>query len=226
MEQAHAAIKDRIMTLQVLPGQRLEDIELGKELELSRTPIREALYRLSSEGLVTVTGSGFAVRSLDLLDVSQLFEAHLVVARTVGRLLARRATENGLRALHAATDEVDQAVSRRAPAEIAVRNAELHRLEASLAGNEHIKALAWSIHDQEQRLAYLSFGGQADWTDLDEHFKWVCRDHEEFFVAISDRDADTAEGVAARHVHLFRDRVQRFLVSDDAEGLTLGTELP
>lgn len=225
MEQAHASIKDRIMTLDLRPGQRLDDIALGRELELSRTPIREALYRLSSEGLVIVNGGGFSVRPLDLLDVGQLFEAHLVVARTVGRLLARRASEDDLRQLQDAKDNVEKCIARRDPAQIAVSNAALHRLEASMAGNEHIKALAWSVLDQEQRLAYLSFGGHQDWTDLADHFDHVCRDHDEFLEAVRDRAADAAEDIAARHVRLFRDRLQRLMTSDQIDGLTLATDL-
>jgi len=93
MQQAYLEVKDRIVTLELRPGQRLDDIGLGVQLGLSRTPVREALHRLMSEGLVTISpGNGMAVRALDLLDVGQLFEAHVVVARAIARLCAVRAT--------------------------------------------------------------------------------------------------------------------------------------
>jgi DNA-binding GntR family transcriptional regulator len=227
MEQAYSAIKDRIMTLQVRPGQRLDDIELGEKLGISRTPVREALFRLGSEGLVSVSArGGFTVRAIDLLDIRQLFEAQIVMARAVGRLVALRATGAEISAMRTAADEVDAAINRRAPAEIAASNAALHRLEATAARNNHLKGLAHSLHDQGQRLAYLCFGGELDWTDdLTDHFTKVTRDHHDFLDAVVSRDPQAAEGIAARHVHLFRGRVQQFMFSEAMNKVSLAEDL-
>lgn len=227
MEQAYGAIKDRIMTLDLAPGHRLDDIALSEELGLSRTPVREALFRLGSEGLITLSArGGFSVRALDLQDVSQLFEAHIVVARAIARLAAIRASDADIGRLKSAADLVDQAIDRRAAADIAASNAALHRLEAEVARNEHLNGLAGSIHDQGQRLAYLCFGGQPHWTDqLSDHFARVAQDHHDLIAAVSARDADAAERVAARHVHLFRARVQRFIFSDLGDGVRLAEDL-
>ena len=227
MEQAYAAIKSGIMTLDTPPGGRLDDIVLSERLGISRTPVREALFRLSSEGLVTAGDGGFAIRPLDLLDVGQLFEAHVVAARAVARLAALRATEEDIERLRGAAASVDHAIDRRVAADIAAQNAELHRLEAVVARNEHLKGLAWSIHDQGQRLAYLCFGGQIEWTArLTEHFTRVRRDHHDFIAALTDKDPDAAEEIAARHVYLFRTRVQEFMFNDATHHVRLRADLP
>lgn len=228
MDSAHESIKRKIVTLQVRPGERLDDIALADELELSRTPVREALFRLGSEGLVTVgPRGGFVARPLDLVDISQLFEAHIVVARAVARLLASRVTEADLGMLQDAADVVHDAIAARSAAEISAANAHLHRLEASFARNEHLRGLAWAIHDQGQRLAFLCFGGEAGYNgDLSEHFTRTCRDHDDSLAAVRAGDADAAEQIAARHVHLFRDRVVRFLEMNSVEGLRLDVDVP
>jgi len=228
MQQAYLEVKDRIVTLELRPGQRLDDIGLGVQLGLSRTPVREALHRLMSEGLVTISpGNGMAVRALDLLDVGQLFEAHVVVARAIARLCAVRATKDDMVCLRNAAKDVEVAIAQRSAKQIASTNATFHRLEAEHARNDHLKALAWPVHDQGQRLAYLCFGGQDAWTaGLADHFSLVAADHDDFLTAVEGGDADTAEEVAARHVHLFRDRVQRLMMSDEVDGLHLQTELP
>lgn len=227
MQQAYGEIKDRIVTLELRPGQRLDDVALGEQLGLSRTPVREALHRLMSEGLVTMSpGNGIAVRALDLLDVGELFEAHVVVARAIARLCAVRANGADLVHLRKAARGVEAAIARQSAKEIASTNAALHRMEAELAQNDHLKVLAWSVHDQGQRLAYLCFGGQVEWTGgLVKHFAQVTTDHDAFLDAVEDHDADTAEDVAARHVHLFRDRVQMFMMSDEVNGVRLRSEL-
>lgn len=228
MEQAHRAIKDLILTVQLRPGEQLDDIQLAGSLGFSRTPVREALFQLGSEGLVTIGArGGFTVRPLDLFDVGQLFEAHIVVARSIARLLAVRATDADIAELDTATKAVDAAIARRHPASIATTNAELHRREAEAARNEHLKRLAWSVVDQGQRLAFLCFGGDATEhdADLDEHFTRVAHDHGEFLDAIRAHDPDHAETVAARHVQLFRTRTLNFLAHTPIEGLRLDTDL-
>lgn len=228
MEQAHRTIKDLILTVQLRPGEQLDDIQLAGSLGLSRTPVREALFQLGSEGLVTIgTRGGFTVRPLDLFDVGQLFEAHVVVARSVARLLAVRVTDTEIADLVTATKAVDAAIARRHPASIAATNAELHRREAEAARNEHLKRLAWSLVDQGQRLAFLCFGGDAaeHGGDLDEHFTRVAHDHDEFLDAIRAHDPDHAERVAARHVQLFRTRTLNYLANSPAEEVQLDIDL-
>ena len=228
MDSAHDSIKRKIVTLQFRPGQRLDDITLAAELRLSRTPVREALFRLGSEGLVTVgPRGGFMVRPLDLVDISQLFEAHAVVARSVARMLATRATDADLAALKKAAEDVREAIRTQSAAEISATNARLHRLEAEFARNEHLRSLAWAIHDQGQRLAFLCFGGDTVFDDtLAAHFTRTCRDHDESLSAVQARDADAAETIAARHVHLFRERVVTFLERNTVDRVTLAEDLP
>jgi DNA-binding GntR family transcriptional regulator len=228
MEQAHRVIKQKIMTLEARPGERLDDVALAEELSLSRTPVREALFHLSSEGLVT-TGDrgGFSVRPLDLLDVSQLFEAHIVLARAVARLVAVRATPSEVAELQRLTDEVELAIRDGDPARIAAANAELHKAEAAYARNEHLRVPANSIYNLGQRLSFLCFGGdRGGILELDPHLQNVCADHAASMQALRDRDPDEAERVAARHVHLFRRRVVEFFEATGAEGVHLGGELP
>ncbi|GAA2866398.1 GntR family transcriptional regulator [Pseudonocardia halophobica] len=228
MEQAFQEIRRRIITLQVEPGQRLDDVALAKDLALSRTPVREALFRLGAEGLVTPgERGGFTVRPLDLFDISQLFEAHIVVARAVARLAATRATDTEIDHLAELTDAVEDAVRAGDPAGIAATNAELHRAEARCARNEHLRVLANNVQNLGQRLSYLCFGGDRGGVlDLDDHLERVCTDHTAMIEALRTRDVDEAERVAARHVHLFRDRVVEFFEATPVESLGFDQDLP
>lgn len=214
-DQAYNQIRRRILSLELRPAQRIDDISLAAELDLSRTPVREALFQLSSDGLVQVNPrGGFAVQGLELLDIRELFEAHLVLAAAVARLLVSRVTDAGMAELQGISDEVDAATRRADPAQIAASNAELHLAEAKLARNTYFETLAGRIHNQGQRLAYLSFGGDgmAD-PDIAEHYQTACLDHAEMLEALRARDAKRAETIATRHVHLFRNRINTFLDS-------------
>lgn len=227
MERAYGEIRTRFMTLQLEPGAGVDDLKLSRELGLSRTPVREALFLLASEGLVDVRpGGGFAVRPLDLVDVTELFEAQVVVAKAVARLVANRATEPDLARLREADDAVCAAIDHQDPGGVAAHNAHLHRVEAEIAGNQYLRGLAFRIHDHGQRLGYLAFGGRDEWATLVGHFAKVRSDHAELIDAYAAHDPDRAETVATRHVTLFRDRIRRFMVADDLTDVRLDDVLP
>src|SRR6266542_2979268 len=108
MEQAYAAIKRRIISLGLRPGQRLDDYQLADELKTSRTPVREAIFLLTAEGLVEIRPRvGFVVRSLDVPDVASLLESHIVLSKAVARLAAQRVTPAGLKEMRTAATAVE-----------------------------------------------------------------------------------------------------------------------
>ena len=219
MERAYGEIKRRIITLGLAPGQRIDDHKLGREHALSRTPIREAVFRLAAEGLVEIRqNEGFFVRSLDLMDITHLFEAHLVLAKAVARLAAKRATPAEIDRMAGVGLDIRSAIDRRDYLAITSSNAELHRLEAAAAHSGYLQSMVDRIYDQEQRLAYLCFGGAGhdQRASLNEHFQKVRRQHDDMLAALAARDGDAAERIATAHVMLFRDRAQAFL---DGDGL-------
>lgn len=222
MQAAVEEIRRRILDLELRPGQRVDDIGLSVELKLSRTPVREALFQLSSEGLIDVgPRGGFVVRGLDLLDIRELFEAHLILARSVARLVVARATDADLQELETANDTVNLAVLKGEPSGIARANSALHQLEARIARNAYLGTLAGRIHSQGQRLAFLSFGGDGlTDPDLARHYQIACDDHAASLLAFRARDADLAEEIAGRHVNVFRNRITTFLDTGLLERVT------
>jgi DNA-binding GntR family transcriptional regulator len=215
MEQAYAELKRRIITLDLKPGQRLDDYELSVELKFSRTPVREAIFLLGAEGWVDIRSkAGFIVRPLDLVDIAHLFEAHIVLAKAVARFAAVRVTPEELAAMREAADLVEAAIKRRDYLTITAENARLHRLEAAASHNDILQGMAESVHDQGQRLAYLCFGGTGVRGDLEDHFAHVAGDHRDMIAALERHDHKAAEEVALRHVRLFRKRVQDYMASE------------
>jgi DNA-binding GntR family transcriptional regulator len=200
MDSAYAEIKRRIITLELQPGQRLDDYQLSRDLSISRTPVREAIFLLGAEGLVDIRSkAGFVVRALDLLDIAHLFDA-----------MARKAAE------------IAKHIENRDYLAITAANADLHRLEAAATHNDIIRKMADSVHDQGQRLAYLCFGGgDQEPPDLTRHFDAVMDHHAGMVDALRRRDAKAAERIAVDHVVLFKTRVQRYLDSEAIAGFRL-----
>ena len=90
-DQAYAAIRSAIIANQLTPGEVLTEESLAEMLGISRTPIREAIYRLGQERLVEMTGKGARVIGISAGDIADIYEIRL---RLEG-LCCRRASEHG-----------------------------------------------------------------------------------------------------------------------------------
>jgi DNA-binding GntR family transcriptional regulator len=114
-DRAYVALRDSIVTLRVPPGTALREDELMRELELGRTPLREAVKRLALEGLVEVRPrSGTYVTDVRAQDIAHIAELRAELEAQAARLAATRLDDDGraratqldaeLEALEGATD--------------------------------------------------------------------------------------------------------------------------
>lgn len=224
MQEAYEAIKGRIVSLQFRPGERLDERRLEAEVGVGRTPIREALFALSAEGLVEILPNrGASVRPLMLTDIRDLFEVLTLIERFSARLAAPRITDPELRALRAAHAEINRAIRARDHLGITYANSRFHRRIFAASGNGYLGQMYDLLHPQSQRLAYLCFSTEMRArASLREHFARVRADHEAILEHLAHHDADALEKMVAAHVQLFRERVQGLLESGEAEEFVLG----
>lgn len=91
-----AALREAIVTGEVLPGTRLAEAQLARQLHASRTPVREALAQLEREGLVTIVArAGAYVRTVTMNDIDEIYEVRAAIEIYATRLVAQRLTDVG-----------------------------------------------------------------------------------------------------------------------------------
>lgn len=225
-DRAYEQLRQRILTLDLAPSQRLDENRIAEELGVSRTPVREAFHQLAAEGLVTIVSrGGYVVADMNLHRFRELIEAQHILVRAVTHLLVARATIEDFEELEIAVRAVDEAEESRDPHAVAVANANLHVLETRLTGNDYLLSLAERVNTHLQRLAFLSFGGAGgigggeEESGLLQHYGNVHEDHWAYLSALRSRDVTTAEAVAVRHVELFQSRIRKYLEMDAVQGL-------
>ena len=99
-QQAYRIIKDRIVCLQVKPGERLFEADLAKELSMGRTPVREAILMLGNEKLVECNDKlGYTVRKLSREEAYDYFAIRLVIEDFAIPLIIKGFTDNTIAAL-------------------------------------------------------------------------------------------------------------------------------
>ena len=199
-------VRMRILAQDLAPGARIDEIGLAAALGISRTPLREALKVLASEGFVSlVAGKGAYVTELSPADVDELFPvmamlegrcAHDAVARMTADDLDR------LRALHELLEQ--HAASGDVTAYYAV-NSEFHQAIERQAGNPWLIRVTAEL----RRFLRLSRGRQLT---VPGRLQQSLREHRRILQALARRDASAAERLMAGHL-LAQQRAWRSLHS-------------
>lgn len=154
-DQAHAAIRRRILDADWAPGASVLEGEIALELGLSRTPVREALVRLQQEGLVEIVPRhGMRVSALSPADMREIYQVLTSLEPTAAELLAeRRPSRAELAPLHDACEAM--AASLRGPAPDlrawAAADEDFHAGLARLCGNRRLAAMIMTVWDQAHR---------------------------------------------------------------------------
>lgn len=109
-EQAYLELRDRLVTLQITPGSPINDERVAAQLEIGRTPVREALKRLEMERLVvSYPRRGTFATEVQITDLGQLTEVRQRLEPLAASCAARRASTQHKLALTALLDELDAA---------------------------------------------------------------------------------------------------------------------
>ncbi|HJW55600.1 MAG TPA: GntR family transcriptional regulator [Burkholderiaceae bacterium] len=96
--RVYETLRANIRNGKMLPGQPLQEVSLAAQLGVSRTPVREALARLANEGLVVSDGRSFAVPSLTLSDIDDIYEIRSLIEPEALRQVARQSIDPAARA--------------------------------------------------------------------------------------------------------------------------------
>jgi DNA-binding GntR family transcriptional regulator len=110
-EVVYEKLKDEIRHGELHPGEPLSESRISRRLDISRTPVREALQRLAQEGLVrNVPGQGVTVAAPTIQEVFDVIHIRSLLAPELARLAARSMSEEVLEELIAAVEQMETAV--------------------------------------------------------------------------------------------------------------------
>jgi len=194
-DHVYAVLKQRILSCVLLPNQRLVEKNLCQELAISRTPLREALNRLSHEELVSFQPhAGYRVAPITLDGFRNLIELRGMIEPPAAAMAAQRATPEDIRNLRAcATLNYDPADDRHY-VEYCRANARFHLCVVRTARNAMLENIVMSALDMYQRPTYMRIGRQMDPGNPSAK-------HHAIVDAIERHDADAAHAAMNQHVH-------------------------
>jgi len=206
-------IKRRIITLELKPGEIIEEKKMMAELEVGRTPIREALLMLKNEDLiVSLPNKSSYVKDLTLKDMKDLSESLMAIEKLVTSLAAQRVTQKAMEEIKRAEGEVERVIGKRRYWEIETENRRFHQLIAGACDNPYLYSIYENLRNQISRLSYLAFSKDMENNfSLDHHFQKVVDHHRKLVQYLGDKDAQKAGELSLEHIRLFQDRMAFYL---------------
>jgi DNA-binding GntR family transcriptional regulator len=192
-------IREAIIDGRLEPGRRLKEEELARELGISRTPIREALLMLQTEGLVdAVPNRGAMVRVHTPEDLDDLYQLRALLEGYATRRAATRITDEQVEALRASCDRFEALDSDKELRELVRENMLFHSTILDLAGSRRLASMVRRVI--ELPLVYKSYIWYSpDQKRISAHY------HRQIVTALAARDSERAELIMKEHVFEARD---------------------
>lgn len=209
-EEVVTILREKILSGEYEPGERVNEIKLAETLKISRSPVREALQTLAGEGLVrTVSGRGAYVATFDVPTVGHLSEVRSALECAAANLAAQRASEQDLDQLELFLVRTKDALGDTGlpyP-----RDLDFHQQILKLSGNPKLVETARGIALQLQ-LARARSGEQP------ARAQHAYEEHYRIYQALRDRDAAAAAAAMGDHLAAAREHVLHLLEGTDSKG--------
>jgi DNA-binding GntR family transcriptional regulator len=198
-DTVYRTLKERIVFLDYEPGQALREKELMKEFGVSRTPVREALIRLETEGLVRIfPNQGTMVSDVSFQNLKDVLEIRYFLVRLTAQLAAARITRDELNLMKG---HIERMKSEKDPKVLMRLDSEMHDLINKATKNEMLVKMLGSLRDQAVRIWTFS-------PSDDQYLNNMAEEFEQLVEALDRRDEDACATILEQHSQGFIEHIR------------------
>lgn len=214
-EQAYAALRSQIITCQMPPGLEVSEQELSERLEMSKTPVREALMRLCLEGLVeSFPRRGYRIAPVTIKAINDLFHIRAVLEGDAAALAAQHLKPQDFAALETLANASYQLQENKSREDFVDANREFHLAISRASGNPRLHALVVSHLEEGERFFHL--GAQA--RDVNSETN---REHHDLLAVLRQGDPERARDVMSQHIESTRKGLLQSLMAAEYPEISL-----
>ena len=194
-EWVYQHLKSAVLAGHFGPGERLTEENLAKELKVSRTPVREALHKLESEGLIKPRKKrGFIASRDSKEEVEELLELRAVLEGYTLRLISERISEETLDELHGFIEKAESALRRNRIGEVFRWNTQFHDRLHELVWDRH------RLHDLIVNMRKYVLRYRKDTLQYPDGGKRAIEGHRKILLALKLRDPELCERIMRDHI--------------------------
>lgn len=196
-EQFYHTIKKMIFEGKFKPGERINETQLAKEFNVSKSPIREAIRILEKEGLVIVNEkSRVIVYEPTLKDVEEIYFCRKALESFAVRLTTETATDQEIQEIENTLKETEEAIIlQKSPDTIISLNERFHNLIIQFTKNNRLQKQIDDLKGIVRYFRILNFEG-------DERSREILNQHLEIFKHVKSRDKESAAREMIKHLEL------------------------
>jgi len=200
-------LEQRILTGNYSDGERLDEVKLAQQFGVSRTPIREALQKLTLSGLVEqLPRRGVFVCQPGPVELLEMFEFMAEVEAVCGRLAAKRISEAALVSLQEANAKCQQAVETGDADEYYRENEKFHHIIYKQSGNGFLEQEALRLHRRLKPFRRIQL-------HLRGRMKQSLAEHKEIVQALSDSNPDRVANALRDHVAVQGEKFHHLMIN-------------
>jgi DNA-binding GntR family transcriptional regulator len=204
-DRAYADLRDRIVTLRIAPGAPIDEDALGRELEIGRTPVREAIKRLALENLVTVfPRRGTFASEINITDLADISDVRMQLEGHAAYRAAQRITPSQRVELDELVQELESSQGSDDVEGMMALDARIHRFVHRCAGNPYLEETLGRYFNLSLRIWHLVL-------DRLPHLFARVHEHDDLLRAIAAGDAEQARDILAEHIETFEREIRSVL---------------
>jgi len=193
-EKIAETIREYILKGTLKPGDRLTEPKLSEMLGISRTPIREALRILETEGFVEIfPRRGAVVSEITDKDVDDIFVLKVKLESLAAKLAVKNLTDEDIKRLKEINDKMEKSAKARNVSNLIKLNAEFHNVFITKSKNSRLEKFLLSLLRQFKRATAYSF------TEAGRIYQ-VLEEHVQIVEAFEERDAEKVEKLVEKHI--------------------------
>jgi DNA-binding GntR family transcriptional regulator len=206
VDAVHTAIRDAILRGVLTPGEQLSVPELSRRLNVSRSPVREAVLQLVATGLaVEQPRRGVLVATIDARGIAEIHQIRVVLETLAARLAASSAQQADIDELKTVLERQAEAVKTADPGLYSRTNLQFHTIIGRCCKNARLQGILEILQNQ-MRIAL-----ERTTTENRDHIEIGWREHSAVLTAIENRDPDAAESAMRSHMEHTREEVAHHL---------------
>ncbi|HZL54600.1 MAG TPA: GntR family transcriptional regulator [Solirubrobacteraceae bacterium] len=204
-DRAYSQLRDRIVTLRIAPGAPINEDALGREFEMGRTPVREAIQRLALENLVTVfPRRGTFASEINITDLAAISDVRVVLEGHAAYRAAERITPAQLVELEALLEELRSGGEGGDAEALMALDARVHRLVHRCAANPYLEQTLSRYFNLSLRIWHLVL-------ERLPHLPARVHEHGDLLEAIRARDPERSRQILADHIATFETEIRSVL---------------
>lgn len=181
-------------------GEILTESSLSETLGVSRTPVREAVFRLEQEHLVELIPKGIRVIGISFEDIKIIFDMRVRIEGLGARLAAQNATDEQIATMKEFVDLQEFYYLKKDTENMKIMDSNFHKTLYEMTNSMHLYQTLYELHKKTLKYRGVSISRES-------RASLSVKEHREIYEAIANRNSDLAENLTVMHIENARDNI-------------------